>query len=274
MTSTILAIDQGTTSSRAILFDESREIIATGQQEFAQHFPAPGWVEHAPEDLWSTTVATCRSAIERAGADAARIAAIGITNQRETTVVWDRATGRPIHNAIVWQDRRTAPACARLRDEGHEPSVTEKTGLVLDPYFSGTKVAWLLDNVEGARVRAERGELLFGTIDSYLIWRLTGGAVHATDATNASRTMLYNIRVGGWDADLCALLGGAGGDAARGPRLRRRLRCHRGRPVRPRDPDPRRRRRPAGGDGGPGVLHAGHDEIHLWHRLLRAFEYR
>jgi glycerol kinase len=207
MTSTILAIDQGTTSSRAILFDESREIIATGQQEFAQHFPAPGWVEHDPEDLWSTTVATCRSAIERAGADAARIAAIGITNQRETTVVWDRATGRPIHNAIVWQDRRTAPACARLRDEGHEPSVTEKTGLVLDPYFSGTKVAWLLDNVEGARVRAERGELLFGTIDSYLIWRLTGGAVHATDATNASRTMLYNIRVGGWDADLCALLG-------------------------------------------------------------------
>ena len=206
MTSYILAIDQGTTSSRAILFDERREIAATGQQEFAQHFPAPGWVEHDPEDLWSTTVATCRTAIERAGADAAQIAAIGITNQRETTVVWDKATGQPVHNAIVWQDRRTAPTCARLRDEGHEPAITEKTGLLLDPYFSGTKAAWILDNVDGARARAERGELRFGTVDSYLIWRLTGGAVHATDATNASRTMLYNIREGRWDAELCALL--------------------------------------------------------------------
>ena len=206
MTSTILAIDQGTTSSRAILFDERREIVAAGQQEFAQHFPAPGWVEHDPEDLWSTTVATCREAIARAGADAAEIAAIGITNQRETTVVWDRATGKPVHNAIVWQDRRTAPACARLRDEGHEAAITAKTGLLLDPYFSGTKAAWILDNVDGARARAERGELLFGTVDSYLIWRLTGGAVHATDATNASRTMLYNIREGSWDDDLCALL--------------------------------------------------------------------
>jgi len=207
MTAYILAIDQGTTSSRAILFGENREIIATGQQEFAQHFPAPGWVEHDPEDLWTTTVATCHEAIERAGADTARIAAIGITNQRETTIVWDRTTGQPIHNAIVWQDRRTAATCARLRDEGHEPGVTEKTGLLLDPYFSGTKAAWILENVEGARARAERGELLFGTVDSYLIWRLTGGAVHATDATNASRTMLYNIREGGWDAELCALLG-------------------------------------------------------------------
>jgi len=206
MTSYILAIDQGTTSSRAILFDERREIAATGQQEFAQHFPAPGWVEHDPEDLWSTTVATCRTAIERAGADAAQIAAIGITNQRETTVVWDKATGQPVHNAIVWQDRRTAPTCARLRDEGHEPAITEKTGLLLDPYFSGTKAAWILDNVDGARARAERGELRFGTVDSYLIWRLTGGAVHATDATNASRTMLYNIREGRWDTELCALL--------------------------------------------------------------------
>jgi glycerol kinase len=206
MTTYILAIDQGTTSSRAILFDESREIVGTGQQEFAQHFPAPGWVEHDPEDLWSTTVATCRTAIERAGASPAQIAAIGITNQRETTIVWDKATGKPVHNAIVWQDRRTAPVCARLRDEGHEPNVTEKTGLLLDPYFSGTKIAWILDNVDGARARAERGELRFGTVDSYLIWRLTGGAVHATDATNASRTMLYNIREGGWDDDLCALL--------------------------------------------------------------------
>ena len=206
MTTYILAIDQGTTSSRAILFDESREIVATGQQEFAQHFPAPGWVEHDPEDLWSTTIATCRTAIERAGASPAQTAAIGITNQRETTIVWDRATGRAVHNAIVWQDRRTAATCARLRDEGLEPSITEKTGLLLDPYFSGTKAAWILDHVDGARARAERGELLFGTVDSYLIWRLTGGAVHATDATNASRTMLYNIREGSWDAELCALL--------------------------------------------------------------------
>jgi glycerol kinase len=206
MTRYILAIDQGTTSSRAILFDESREIAAAGQQEFPQHFPAPGWVEHDPEDLWSTTVATCRTAIARAGADATQIAAIGITNQRETTIVWDKTTGKPVHNAIVWQDRRTAAICARLRDEGHEPAITEKTGLLLDPYFSGTKVAWILDNVDGARARAERGELRFGTVDSFLIWRLTGGAVHATDATNASRTMLYNIREGSWDAELCALL--------------------------------------------------------------------
>jgi glycerol kinase len=206
MTTYILAIDQGTTSSRAILFDGNREIAAIGQQEFAQHFPDSGWVEHDPEDLWSTTVATCRTAIEKAGISPNQIAAIGITNQRETTVVWDKATGVPVHNAIVWQDRRTAPICARLRDEGVEPAITSKTGLLLDPYFSGTKVAWILDNVEGARGRAERGELLFGTVDSYLIWRLTGGALHATDATNASRTMLYNIREGCWDADLCALL--------------------------------------------------------------------
>ena len=185
MTSYILAIDQGTTSSRAILFDQNREIAATAQQEFTRHFPDSGWVEHDPEDLWSTTVITCREAIEQAGADAAQIAAIGITNQRETTVVWDRATGKPVHNAVVWQDRRTAPVCARLRDEGYEPAVTEKTGLLLDPYFSATKAAWILDNVDGARAAAERGELLFGTVDSYLIWRLTGGAVHATDATNA-----------------------------------------------------------------------------------------
>jgi glycerol kinase len=207
MTSYILAIDQGTTSSRAIMFDKNRRVVAIGQQEFPQHFPNSGWVEHDPEDLWSSTVATCRTAIERAGIDPTRIAAIGITNQRETTVIWDKATGKPAYNAIVWQDRRTAQICARLRDEGHEPGITAKTGLLLDPYFSGTKAAWILDNVAGARARAERGELLFGTVDCYLIWRLTGGAVHATDATNASRTMLYNIHDGAWDADLCALLG-------------------------------------------------------------------
>ena len=197
----ILAIDQGTTSSRAILFDERLKAVAVGQQEFRQIFPASGWVEHDPEEIWSTTLATCRQAMAGGG----EVAAIGVTNQRETTVVWDKATGAPVYNAIVWQDRRTADLCARLKAEGHEPAVTDKTGLLLDPYFSGTKLAWILDNVEGARARAEAGELLFGTVDSFLIWRLTGGAVHATDATNASRTMLYNIREGRWDEDLCAL---------------------------------------------------------------------
>jgi len=203
----ILAIDQGTTSSRAILFDASLRVVAVAQEEFAQHYPASGWVEHDPADLWATTAGTCREAMERAGLRAPDIAAIGITNQRETVVVWDRATGRPIHNAIVWQDRRTADICDVLRAEGHEAMVTARTGLLLDPYFSATKLKWLLDNVEGARARAEAGDLLFGTVDSYLIWRLTGGRVHATDATNAARTMLYDIRKGRWSTTICALLG-------------------------------------------------------------------
>lgn len=202
----ILAIDQGTTSSRAVLFDAALKPVATGQQEFRQIFPRSGWVEHDPEEIWSTTAAMCRAALEKANAGPHDVAVIGITNQRETTLVWDRKTGSAIHNAIVWQDRRTADLCARLREEGHEAAVSEKTGLLLDPYFSGTKLAWLLDNVEGARARAEAGELLFGTVDSFLIWRLTGGAVHATDATNAARTMLYNIREGRWDDDLLKLL--------------------------------------------------------------------
>ena len=202
----ILAIDQGTTSSRAILFDAHMRVAAVAQEEFAQHYPASGWVEHDPSDIWATVAGTARAAIEKAQLAPADIAAIGITNQRETTVVWDRATGRPIHNAIVWQDRRTAPLCEALRTGGHEAMVTHRTGLLLDPYFSGTKLRWLLDNVEGARARAERGELLFGTIDSYLIWQLTGGRVHATDATNAARTLLYNIRENRWDAEICALL--------------------------------------------------------------------
>ena len=206
MTRYILAIDQGTTSSRAILFDEALRVAAVGQQEFPQHFPDSGWVEHDPADLWSSVAGACRAAIERAGAAPGQIAAIGITNQRETTLVWERATGRPIHNAIVWQDRRTADACRRLRDEGHEALISARTGLLLDPYFSGTKLAWLLDHVEGARAKAERGELLFGTVDSYLIWRLTDGAAHVTDATNAARTLLYDIGKGAWDADICALL--------------------------------------------------------------------
>ena len=203
----ILAIDQGTTSTRAIVFDAQMQVTATAQEEFAQHFPKSGWVEHDPNDLWTTTLATCRNAIAHADITASQIAAIGITNQRETTVVWDAKTGVPVHNAIVWQDRRTADTCATLKDAGHETMITERTGLLLDPYFSATKVKWILDNVEGARTRAARGELLFGTVDCYLIWKLTGGTVHATDATNAARTMLYDIRKGRWSATICELLG-------------------------------------------------------------------
>ena len=202
----ILAIDQGTTSSRAILFDADMKIAAVAQEEFEQHFPSSGWVEHAPSDLWSSTAATCRAAIEKAGLRAADIAAIGITNQRETTLLWDRKTGQPIDRAIVWQDRRTSDLCRKLREAGHEDIVTEKTGLLLDPYFSSTKLKWLLDNVEGARARAERGELAFGTVDSWLIWNLTGGAAHVTDATNAARTMLYDIRQGRWSQTMCEML--------------------------------------------------------------------
>lgn len=202
----ILAIDQGTTSTRAIVFDGDMRIVSVGQAEFAQHFPRSGWVEHEAEDLLSTTVSTCREALEKAGLSASDIAAIGITNQRETTVVWDRATGKAIHRAIVWQDRRTADVCAALRDAGHEADISRRTGLLADPYFSGTKAAWILDTVDGARARAENGELLFGTVDTWLIWHLTGGAVFATDATNASRTMLYNIAEGCWDETMCDLL--------------------------------------------------------------------
>jgi len=200
----ILAIDQGTTSSRAIIFDGRMQIKATAQMEFKQHFPQSGWVEHDVSDIWASTASTCRGVIEKSGVSVSEIAAIGITNQRETTLVWDRETGEPIYNAIVWQDRRTSQMCQTLKAEGFEEEITEKTGLLLDPYFSGTKLKWLLDNVEGARSRAKAGKLMFGTVDCYLIWKLTGGAVHATDATNAARTMLYNIREGQWDAGICA----------------------------------------------------------------------
>ena len=201
----VLAIDQGTTSTRALLFSAGLEIVAEAQQEFAQHYPASGLVEHDPEDLWRTTLATGREALRRAGARAEEVAAIGLTNQRETVVIWDRASGAPIHRAIVWQDRRTADVCERLRADGREPLVATRTGLLLDPYFSATKIAWLLDNVPGARARAEAGELAFGTVDAFLLWRLTGGAVHATDATNASRTLIYDIRRNAWDDELLAL---------------------------------------------------------------------
>ncbi|NND48796.1 MAG: glycerol kinase, partial [Rhizobiales bacterium] len=206
MSGHILAIDQGTTSSRAIVFDDAFSVLGTGQQEFEQHFPRSGWVEHDPADLWTTTLATARTALSEAGLAASDIAGIGITNQRETTLVWDRKTGAPIHNAIVWQDRRTADFCAQLKDAGHEAAITASTGLLLDPYFSATKIAWILDHVEGARARAKAGELAFGTVDSWLIWNLTGGERHITDATNAARTMLYDIHAGRWDDNILKLL--------------------------------------------------------------------
>ncbi|HTZ04032.1 MAG TPA: glycerol kinase GlpK [Xanthobacteraceae bacterium] len=207
MASYVLAIDQGTTSTRAILFRANLSIAAVAQQEFPQHFPADGAVEHEPEDLWTTTVETCRSVMREAGAGARDIAAIGIANQRETTLLWERATGRPVHRAIVWQDRRTADMCAGLKALGHEKFFAARTGLLLDPYFSGTKLAWLLANIAGAAEKAARGELAFGTVDSYLLWRLTGGKVHATDATNASRTLLFDIHKGQWDRELLEILG-------------------------------------------------------------------
>jgi len=202
----ILAIDQGTTSSRAILFDKDMRPVQSCQQEFPQYFPQSGWVEHDAQEIWASVQAVVGGVIAQAGCTAKDIAAIGITNQRETTLVWDRKTGAPIHRAIVWQDRRTSAFCDRLRAEGHEAEITQKTGLLLDPYFSATKLHWLLTHLEGAAERAARGELLFGTMDSYLIWKLTEGRAHVTDATNAARTMLYDIRQGCWDAQICALM--------------------------------------------------------------------
>ncbi|MET0315125.1 MAG: glycerol kinase GlpK [Hansschlegelia sp.] len=203
----ILAIDQGTTSTRAIVFDEALRPLASAQREFRQIYPRPGWVEHDPEDIWASTVATASEALARAHVRAGEVAALGLTNQRETAVVWERDTGRAIHNAIVWQDRRTAETCARLKADGLEPEISGRTGLVLDPYFSATKIGWILDAVEGARARAERGELLFGTVDSYLVWRMTGGRRHLTDATNACRTLLYDVRAGHFDDGLCRTFG-------------------------------------------------------------------
>ena len=201
----ILAVDQGTTSTRSILFSRDLRPITSAQEEFAQHFPYSGWVEHDPADLWRTTLSTARAVLART--DIAKVAAIGITNQRETTLLWDRDTGIPIANAIVWQDRRTADICAALKGAGHEPMINARTGLLCDPYFSGTKIKWLLDHTPGARAKADAGKLAFGTVDTYLIWHLTGGRVHATDATNAARTLIYNINTGTWDTEICALLG-------------------------------------------------------------------
>jgi glycerol kinase len=203
----VLALDQGTTSSRAILFDRDGTIAAAAQKEFTQIFPQPGWVEHDPQEIWATQSAVAVEVLGRAGVGAADVVAIGITNQRETTIVWDRKTGQPIANAIVWQDRRTAEFCDALKAAGHENLVRDRTGLVIDAYFSGSKIAWLLDHVSGARRRADAGELAFGTVDSWLVWKLTGGQVHVTDVSNASRTMLFNIRTLSWDADLLQMIG-------------------------------------------------------------------
>jgi glycerol kinase len=202
----ILAIDQGTTSTRAIVFDKKLNPKASGQKEFKQFYPSSGWVEHDAEEIWKSVLFTVKAAVKKARIKISDIKSIGITNQRETTVIWDRKTGKPIHKAIVWQDRRTAEICKVLKAKNFEPLFSRKTGLLLDPYFSGTKISWMLDHVKGARERAERGELCFGTIDSFLIWRLTGGRVHATDATNASRTLLCNIHTGEWDEELLAAL--------------------------------------------------------------------
>ncbi|GGC81270.1 glycerol kinase GlpK [Marinobacter halophilus] len=201
----ILAIDQGTTSSRAIVFDSQGVQVAVAQQEFHQYFPKDGWVEHDALEIWDSTISVCCNALEKAGIRAVELAGIGITNQRETTVIWDRATGQPIHHAIVWQDRRTASVCTKLKSDGYEDLVVERTGLLIDPYFSATKVTWLLDNIDGARQRAETGELAFGTVDSWLLWNLTKGQSHFTDATNASRTALFNIHTQDWDEDLLTL---------------------------------------------------------------------
>ena len=202
----ILAIDQGTTSTRAIVFDASGRPVASAQKELPQIFPQPGWVEHDPMEIWSSQLATARQALAQAGLQARDVTAIGITNQRETTVVWNRRTGAPLHNAIVWQDRRAEPLCAELRQAGHAEAVRQSTGLVIDAYFSGTKIRWILDQVPGARAAAERGELAFGTIDSWLLWQLTGGRVHATDVSNAARTLLFDVRANRWDERLLALL--------------------------------------------------------------------
>ncbi len=268
----LLAIDQGTTSTRAILFDAEGAVHHTAQIELRQIYPRPGWVEHDPEEIWQAVVATCREAI--AAAKGQPIAAIGITNQRETTVLWERATGRPVHNAIVWQDRRTAEICDSWRAAGLADPVAERTGLVIDPYFSASKIRWLLDSVPGLAERARAGEILFGTIDSFLLWRLTGGRLHATDVTNASRTMLFDLRRLAWDDDLLGAFGIPRALLPEVARHRRRFRQHRCGLFGDCDPDRRDRRRPAGGGDRPGLLPPRHGQIDLRHRRLRADPHR
>jgi len=270
----VMALDQGTTSSRTILFDHSGRIVSMSQQEFPQLFPGPGHVEHDPEAIWSSQIRTARDAMVRVHATPADIAAIGVTNQRETTVLWEKATGRPVANAIVWQSRVTAPICERLKAAGHEPMVRQKTGLVLDAYFSGTKIKHLLDAHDGLRARAARGEILFGTIDTFLVWRLTGGAVHVTDVSNASRTLLFNIHTHQWDDELLAAARCAPGDAARGPFLQWRFWNVCTRVAGGGDSAAGRGGRSAGGDVRTGLFHARVGEEHLWHRMFPADEHR
>ncbi len=240
----LLALDQGTTSSRAIVFNDDGQIVALKQREFKQHYPKPGWVEHDAEEIWSSQLAVAVEALQAAKLDPADVAAIGVTNQRETIVLWDRRSGEPLHHAIVWQDRRTANVCDRLRAAGCEPMIHAKTGLLLDPYFSGTKIAWLLDNVPAARQAAEDGRLACGTIDSWLAYKLTGGKCHVTDASNASRTLLMNIHSGDWDDELLEALRRAAAHLAGDPRLHRRVRRGGGQRL-GRHPDRRPHRRPA-----------------------------
>ena len=270
----VLALDQGTTSSRSIVFDRGGRVVAMAQQEFPQLFPGPGHVEHDPEAIWSSQLQTARIALTSARIAASDLAAIGVTNQRETTILWEKATGKPIANAIVWQSRVTAPICDRLKADGHEETFRRKTGLVLDAYFSGTKIKHLLDSFDGLRARAARGEVLFGTVDTFLLWRLTGGRCHVTDVSNASRTLLFNIHAQDWDDELLGLLDVPramlpevrGSSEVYGETLPDLLgagRAHRG-----------HCRRPAGGAVRTGVLRAGHGQEHLRHRLLHAAEHR
>jgi glycerol kinase len=266
----VLALDQGTTSSRAILFDEEGNAVRVAQREIRQIYPQPGWVEHDPKEILATQCEVAREAVVAAGIKLEDLAAVGIANQRETTIVWDRQTGEPLHNAIVWQDRRTASLCDELRKAGAGDMVRERTGLVIDPYFSGTKIAWLLDHVPGARARAERGEFAFGTVDTWLIWHLTGNRTHVTDASNASRTLLYNIHTGEWDPELLNLLAVP---RALLPdvrqliaRFRHAVPRHSGRGGNYRW----RRGRPTGGVVRPGLPQAGHGEEHLRYRLFHA----
>ena len=269
----LLAIDQGTTSSRAILFSSEGNPVGVAQQEFEQHFPDDGWVEHDPEDIWQSTIDVCKKVLKQNDVSASEIAGIGITNQRETTIVWDKKTGEPVYNAIVWQDRRTADFCETLIDEGLEPWITGKTGLLLDPYFSSTKLKWILDHVEGALQRAQAGDLLFGTVDTFLLWRLTGGASHKTDATNASRTMLFNIHEQEWDAEIlarldvpaCMLPEVEDCSADFGHTDPCLVWCG--------DTHTGNGRRPAGSIDRAGLLHTGNDQEYLWDRLFRDHEY-
>ena len=252
----VLALDTGTTSGRALVIDAGGVVLASDQKQAGLSTPQPGWVEQDAEELWQAQLATARGALEKAGLTAADVAGIGIANQRETTIIWDRATSQPVAPAIVWQDRRTADFCEQLRGAGAEALVRRKTGLLLDPYFSGTKIRWLLDNVPGVRERAEAGTLAFGTVDSWMAWRLSGGRRHVTDATNASRTLLYDIREGRWDDELLELFGVPPDAAARGGRQQRRGRRDGPGAARRRRPHRRHGRRPAGGALRAG-LHAG-----------------